>query len=246
MKPLIKAEVRKLLTTRTAYGLLIGMLILAGPGIFMAGGTGVAELSRPLQDQVWFFVAAGFTRLLVVVLGIRSVTDEYGYGTIVPSLLVSPDRRRLLAAKAITAGVAGLVFTLLAEALMVAVAAGVVAARGAELTITPMTIRALTGMALAGFLWAVIGVAIGAIVRRQIPAIVGSLLWLMPGGGLEAVIGDQLGTRVGSYLPGDQGMALALAVDPRGLWWGALVLTCYAAVLMVAGAFLMRRRDVAP
>jgi ABC-2 type transport system permease protein len=246
MKPLIKAEVRKLLTTRTAYGLLIGMLILAGPGIFLAGSTGVAELSRPLQDQVWFFVAAGFTRLLVVVLGIRSVTDEYGYGTIVPSLLVSPDRRRLLAAKAITAGVAGLVFTLLAEALMVAVAAGVAVARGADLTITSTSIRALTGMALAGLLWAVIGVAIGAIVRRQIPAIVGSLFWLMPGGGLEAIIGDQLGSSIRAYLPGNEGMALALAADPRGLLWGALVLTGYAAVLMVAGAFLMRRRDVAP
>jgi ABC-2 type transport system permease protein len=243
---LIKAEVRKLLTTRTAYGLLIGMLILAGPGIFIGGSTRVAELSRPLQDQVWFFVAAGFTRLLVVVLGIRSVTDEYSYGTIVPSLLVSPNRRRLLTAKAITAGVAGLVFTLLAEALMVAVAAGLVVARGAELTITSTTIRALTGMALAGLLWAVLGVAIGAIVRRQIPAIVGSLLWLMPGGGLEAIIGDQLGSSVGAYLPGNDGMALALAADQRGLFWGALVLTGYAAGLMVVGAFLMRRRDVVP
>jgi hypothetical protein len=119
-------------------------------------------------------------------------------------------------------------------------------ARGADLTITSTTIRALTGMALAGLLWAVIGVAIGAIVRRQIPAIVGSLLWLMPGGGLEAVIGDQLGSSVRAYLPGNEGMALALAADQRGLLWGALVLTGYAVVLMVAGAFLMRRRDVAP
>jgi ABC-2 type transport system permease protein len=245
MKPLIKAEARKLLTTRTAYGLLIGMLFLAGPGIFMSGSTGVAELSRPLQDQVWFFISAGFTRLLVVVLGIRSVTDEYGYGTIVPSLLVSPNRRRLLIAKAITAGGAGLVFTLLAEALMVAVAAGLIVTRGADLTITSTTFRALTGMALVGLLWAVIGVAIGAIVRRQIPAIVGSLLWLMPGG-LEAMIMDRLGSEVGAYLPGNEGMALALAVDPRGLLWGTLVLTGYSAVLMAAGAFLMGRRDVAP
>ncbi|MGH2736302.1 MAG: response regulator transcription factor, partial [Actinomycetota bacterium] len=40
----------------------------------------------------------------------------------------------------------------------------------------------------AGMLWAAIGVAIGAIVRHQIPAIVGSLLWLLPGGGIEDLL----------------------------------------------------------
>ena len=43
MKSLIKAETRKLLTTRTAYGLLAGMVLLAGPGIILAGQNSISE-----------------------------------------------------------------------------------------------------------------------------------------------------------------------------------------------------------
>jgi ABC-2 type transport system permease protein len=243
MRQAIEAEVRKLLTTRTAYGVLAGMLILAGPGIFMSGETEVGELSRPLEEQVWFFIAVGFSRLLVVVLGIRAVTDEIRCGTIVPSVLTMPDRRRLVAAKALTLAGAGLIGTVVAEIVMVGVAALYVTSRGAELSITSGTVRALVGTALAGALWAVAGVALGATIRHQIPAIVGSLLWLIPGGGIEAAIEDRLGS-FGSYLPGNGGMALALAPDGRALWWGAAVLGAYAAALLVAGSYLAEARDV--
>lgn len=243
MKSLIKAETRKLLTTRTAYGLLAGMVLLAGPGIILAGQNSISELSKPLEDQVWFFIAAGFTRLLVVVLGIRAVTDEFRHGTIVPSALASPARSRLLMAKAITAGATGLLFTVIAEAVMVAFAAFYITANGAELAITSDTARALFGTGLAGLLWAMVGVAIGAILRHQIPAIVGSLLWLMPGSGLEEMVGNQLGT-LGGYLPGNQGLALALAPTGRVVWMSALVLAAYAGALMTAGTLVMRSRDI--
>lgn len=252
MRPSIKAEIRKLLTTRTLSWLLLAMLIFAGPGVLLSGESDVGQLSRPLQEHLWFFIAAGFTRLFVVVLGIKSVTDEYAHGTIVPSLLASPDRRRLLAAKAITIGAAGLVLTLVAETVMIGVASLYVTTRGADLTITSATIRALGGMAAAGSLWAVIGVAIGAIVRWQIPAIVGSLIWLLPGGGLEDVIRNMLESSSSAqggpamYLPGNGGMALALAPNQRALWWGALVLSGYVVVLLAVGAWLMQRRDIAP
>lgn len=242
MRASIKSEVRKLLTTRSAYGLLAGMIVLAGPGILMSGDSSVGELSKPIQDQVWYFVAAGFTRLLVVVLGIRAVTDEFRHGTIVPSLLASPDRRRLLAAKAAVLATAGLVFTVLAEAVMVGVAGLFATAQGAELTINSGSLRALVGMATAGALWAVIGVAIGALLRHQVPAIVGSILWLMPGGGLEDVIRDQLG-RLADYLPSNAGLALALAPEDRALWWGAAVMLAYAAALFLAGTYVMTTRD---
>jgi ABC-2 type transport system permease protein len=242
MRPLIKAEMRKLLTTRTAYGVLLGMLFLAGPGIVMAGEASVAELSKPLHEQMWFFVVAGFTRLLVVVLGIRSVTDEFRHGTIVPSVLATPARRRLMTAKAITVGATGLVFTVLAEMLMLGVAAVFIPSKGAELIVSAETVQALVGMATAGLLWAVIGVAMGALVRHQIPAIVGSLLWLMPGGGIEELVRGQLGT-LGDYLPGNQGLALALG-GSGAAWWAGGILALYALGLMFAGATVMRSRDI--
>jgi ABC-type transport system involved in multi-copper enzyme maturation permease subunit len=242
MRSLIKAETRKLLTTRTAYGVLVAMLFLSGPGILLAGETSVAELSKPLQEQIWFFVAAGFTRLLVVVLGIRSVTDEFRHGTIVPSVLATPARHRLMTAKAITVGTAGLVFTVLAEVVMVGFAAVFIPSKGAELTVASETVGALLGMAAAGMLWGIIGVAIGALVRHQIPAIVGSLLWLLPGGGIEELIRGRLGA-LGDYLPGNGGLALALG-DSATAWLAGGILALYALVLMVAGSTVMRSRDI--
>jgi ABC-2 type transport system permease protein len=240
---LIKAETVKLLTTRLAYGVLAGMVFVAGPGILLAGPATVEELSVPLHEQIWYFIAAGITRLLVVVLGIRAITDEFRYGTIVPTMLAAPDRHRVMTAKALVIGAAGLVFTVLAEAVMVAVAAGLIQARGAELIITGETLRALVGMAAAGLLWGVIGVAIGAIVRHQLPAIVGSVLWLLPGGGVEELIRSQIG-RLGDYLPGNEGMALALFGTNAGLV-AATVLTVYALVLTVGGILIIRSRDIA-
>ncbi|MDQ4058183.1 MAG: hypothetical protein M3124_03565 [Actinomycetota bacterium] len=243
MSPLIKAEKRKLLTTRTAYGVLLGMLFLAGPGIVLGGEASVAELSKPLHEQMWFFVVAGFTRLLVVVLGIRSVTDEFRHGTIVPSVLATPARHRLMTAKAVTVGAAGLVLTVLAELVMVGVAGAFIPSKGAELIVSAETVQALVGMAIAGLLWAVIGVAIGALVRHQIPAIVGSLLWLMPGGGIEELIRGRLGT-LGYYLPGNEGLALALG-GSEVAWWAGGILALYALGLMLAGSLVMRARDIA-
>ena len=53
-------------------------------------------------------------RRAALVLGIRSVTDEVRHGSLVPTLLATPDRRRVVLAKlAIVAG-AGAVFGLAA------------------------------------------------------------------------------------------------------------------------------------
>lgn len=242
MISLVKAETRKLVTTRSAYGLLAGMLFLAGPGILLAGETEVPRLSAPLHEQVWFFITSGFTRLLVVVLGIKAVTDEFRYGTIVPTLLATPSRGRLMVAKGITAGMAGFAFTVAAEAVMVGVAVVFIPSRGAEVMITPATVRALVGMAAAGMLWSVIGVGIGSLTRHQIPAVVGSLLWLLPGGGIEELVRESLG-RIGDYLPGNQGLALAVSGSTKA-WLAGGILGLYAVALLTGGVIVMRSRDV--
>ncbi|MGH2734611.1 MAG: hypothetical protein ACRDKZ_03440, partial [Actinomycetota bacterium] len=92
-------------------------------------------------------------------------------------------------------------------------------------------------------LWAAIGVAIGAIVRHQIPAIVGSLLWLLPGGGIEDLLRNQLGG-LGDFLPGNTGLALALGGSWNALLAG-LVLGVYAGALLLAGVLTLRSRDIA-
>ena len=44
-------------------------------------------------------VPMGIAWAFVLILGLRSFTDEFRFGSIVPTLLANPDRRRVLVAK---------------------------------------------------------------------------------------------------------------------------------------------------
>lgn len=243
MSKAISSEFRKLFSTTTPWWLLAGMLFLAGPGIFLAGQSTVDQLSRPLNEQVWFFIAAGFTRLLTLILGIRLVTDEFRHGTIIPTTLAIPRRARVLAAKAVTAGTVGFLFTVLAEIVMLGAATLLISSKGADLNIDAGTVKAMAGMAVAGGLWAAFGTGLGAILRRQVLAVVGALLWLMPGGGFEDMIRNQIG-KAGDYLPGNQGMALALGPEEVSMLVVASVLLAYTVAVFFVGVALTSRRDV--
>ena len=243
MSRAISSEFRKLFSTTTPWWLLAGMLFLAGPGIFLAGQSTVDQLSRPLNEQVWFFIAAGFTRLLTLTLGIRLVTDEFRHGTMIPTTLTIPRRARVLAAKAVTAGTVGFLFTVLAETVMLGAAALLVSSKGADLNIDPGTVKAMIGMAVAGGLWAALGTGLGAILRRQVLAVVGGLLWLMPGGGFEDLIRNQIG-KAGDYLPGNQGMALALGPEEVSMLLVAGVLFAYTVAVILMGVTVTTRRDI--
>lgn len=243
MRNLIKSETIKLFSTRTPLWLLAGMIFFAGPGVFLAGQSTPDSLSQPLHEQVWFFITAGFTRLLVLILGVRAITDEFRHGTIVPTVLAAPHRHRTIAAKAVVAAATGVVFMVIAELVMLGTAYALVALKGADFTVTSTTLFALAGMAAAGGIWAAVGTGLGTMLRRQTIAVVGALMWLLPGGGFEDIIRDQIG-KAGEWLPGNQGMALALAPDEAPTLIVIAVLAGYTALFLLGGMALMRRRDV--
>lgn len=243
MIDLIKSETRKLFSTKTPWWLLAGMAFFAGPGVFLAGQSTPESLSQPLHEQVWFFITAGFTRLLVLILGIRAITDEFRHGTIVPTVLAAPQRWRVVAAKSVVVAVVGVVFTLIAQVVMLAVSGALISFNGADLTLTDRTVTALIGMALAGGLWAMIGTALGTILRRQVIAVVGALMWLLPGGGIEEIIRSQFGA-FADYLPGNMGMVLSLSPPKAPLATAAAVLLGFTAAAVAGGIALMRARDV--
>lgn len=245
MQRSLKAELLKLVTTRGTYGLLAGAIAV----VALTVGSTIASskstsLSGGVHDHVFFLLASINVGLFSLVLGMRVVTDEYRNSTIVHSFLSDPGRTRTVAAKAITASLAATAMAGLSLLALIAIALPLASAKGGTLTIGASDASAFVGFLLSNALWAVIGVGVGALIRQQVAAIVGGLLWVLV---IENLGSGFLGD-AGSYLPGQAAYALAGALDTAAALpppTAGLVLTAYALMGLVLGAVVTRLRDVA-
>lgn len=247
MMAVVKAEIRKLLTVRTTYALLAGLLaVVALAVLLLTAGANRGSLEKPIVEQPFFVIVPSLMAAFVFVLGARSFTDEFRFGTITPTLLVTPRRGKVVAAKMVVAAVAGLVFALVAEAVVLGAATLLIGAKGAAQSVSIADLLpTLSGLAVATAAWAVIGAGVGAWVRHQVAAIVAGLLWLLvaeqilPGAG---VLQD-----VGKFLPGQAARAFAKLPQPDALaaWIGGLILALYTLLFAAVGSVAMHRRDIA-
>jgi ABC-2 type transport system permease protein len=97
---------------------------------------------------------------------------------------------------------------------------------------------------LANALWAVVGLGVGSVVRSQVPAIVGGIVWVLV---IENLGSGFLGD-AGAYMPGQAAYGLARALDTESaldVMTAGLVFGLYAVVFFVLGLTSIRRRDVA-
>jgi ABC-2 type transport system permease protein len=243
----IRSELRKILTTRNPRSLL-----LVGSGVIAlltwASIHGSDTASLPLDQQIFLrLVVPQVMFTLVLVLGIRGFTDEFRHGSIVPTLLATPERRRVIAAKLLAVGAAAVVYAVVAEAVAIGVGSAVMASEGISISAAagPLA-RELGLIVVAAVAWSAVGVGIGALVKHQVAAIVGSLVWLLIG---ESLIGVFLPS-VAKYLPGsasDSMIRLAVgdgtALLPALV--GAAVFAAWMVGLVTAGAVALERRDIA-
>jgi len=243
MNALVRAELLKL---RTARSTIVLVAVVLGLGLLLATrvarAAGSAGGVTPGTADAWTQVlgAALSPTLLVLLVGVLAVTGELRHGSLTPTLLVTPRRGRVVVAKVVASALLGI-----AVAAVLAVAAAAVGVASGVLTTAPGThvLRLVgTGMLLASF-WAWLGVAVGVLVRQQIPALVLPLVWL--------VVGETLVTAYGLgdlrwWLPGGAASGLSGAdlpgVLPAPL--AALVLAGYAVALTVPGLVRLTHVDV--
>jgi len=244
MKRQIVSELRKLRTTRSVYATAAGLLAIVILGVvatvsdFQPADVRGSAATLPFVNLVKTLIP-----LFALLLGIRSFTDEYRHGSIVPTLLADPHRARVLGAKVVTSAIAGVV--LAAVALAIALAAGVplVIARGAEVTWSASDLAVVAGRALgATALWTTIGVGIGVAVRHHVAAIAGTLVWMIVGEGILA----GLLPGVARFFPGAAGLSIVGIGGNTLLAPGlaAVALAAYALVATSVGGTLLARRDV--
>jgi ABC-type transport system involved in multi-copper enzyme maturation permease subunit len=236
MKNLISAELRKLTSTRWIYLLALGVVAMAVVSV-LDPARDAATFEKPFHEQVFVLFAALLTRVLIFVMGVRVMTDEVRHGTLVPTLLVTPRRGRMLAAKTVTAGAVGAALALVGWAAMAGAAAFAASSEGTSLAVDAGLWRSLAGTTGAGAAWGVIGLGVGTVVRGQVAATVGGLVWLMA---LEDGVSGWLG-ELGDFLPGQAGLAVATGLPGRGMTVAALVLAGYAAAAFAASRAAIRR-----
>jgi ABC-type transport system involved in multi-copper enzyme maturation permease subunit len=250
---LVRAEWTKLVTTRVWIGLLIGACVIAGgfaalftalAGVQQDGQPGLPPVGHPQYEELVFSVGANASVLLLI-LGIIGSTQEYRHRTATPTFLAEPRRWRVVAAKVLAYAVAAVplaLVVLVVDVLVVTIYAG---ARGAAPSLNGDNLRTLASAGLVMVIFTVIGVGVGALLRNQVGAIVGSLVYLYV---VEPIV-SSIGALQGAYkwLPGGAVQAITTdfqAPDLLAPWQGALLLLGYGLLTAVLGTLLAVRRDV--
>ena len=248
MRALLRAELLKQRSTRTVLGLFAAMLGLVLLAVVLHGLGLPADDLGSTDVQLMVFGRGEFLGVLfAALLGAMSITAEIRHGTIRSTFLVTPRRGRVVAAKVSVSILLGTGFGLAAGAVAAAAGTAALRARGIEVQLDQGDhALMIVGSAAAAALWAAIGVGLGALVRNQVPTLIGICAWLLFVEGLLA--GDITGGLgdIGRLLPGAAAAAIS-GQDPETLLApavGLVLLASYAAATALAGALATSRRDV--
>ncbi len=244
----LRAELLKLRSTGTALGLFVAMLAVILGAMLLHGVGLAAEVLAPRHNQLMVLgVGEKLGVLFAALLGAVSITAEFRHGTIRPTLLAAPRRGRVVAAKLLASLLVGAGFGLAGSGLAAGVGSALLQIRGVAIDLNRGDYALLIlGGTVAGALWAAIGVGVGAVVRNQVPALIGICAWLLF---VESLLveGNSSVIEVGRFGPG----AAAAAITGQGSGAllapaiGLLVLALYAAVAGLAAWQATARRDVA-
>ncbi|MFF0311358.1 ABC transporter permease [Streptosporangium sp. NPDC004379] len=264
MKPLINAEFRRLLATRLWVATLLAAALLGGGLIGLLALIGPENFDPPMPGlhteagvrAVLGFL--GFTTFVPAAIGTLALTSEYRHRTVGFTFLFAPDRRRVLAAKLLTHGLAGMIYGLVLSGTAAAALFGAAAARGVDLGLPAGTIAGLLArLAVAMAAYTLLGVGMGALIRHQVAAlcvVIGYLygaellLIMIPGvrglypwlpGGATAALTD--------FTAVTDALAQQLSSEPVRLLppvAGALILLGYTALASTAALLKPLRRDI--
>ncbi|MEA2306336.1 MAG: hypothetical protein QOH43_3616 [Solirubrobacteraceae bacterium] len=237
MSALLHAELLKLRTTRT-FAAVVGTAAALSLVLVALGAILGAE-----KDPHALFTNTSIT-YIIVLLGAIGMTGEWRHRTITGTVLAAPNRLRLLAAKALSYSVAGVVLSLLVTVATMAAGTLILEARG-EATLgagglADVLWRNLAVAALLGPL----GVCIGALVRNQVVTVVGLVALAAV---LEPAV-TQVAPDVGRFGPlaGAPGGILG-GPDAGGLLVPGLalaVLIAWTGVAFAVAAWRLQSRDL--
>lgn len=252
MKALVHAEALKLRSTRSTAWLLLGTVAMVT--LTVAASTPQADAENPpvpLDDPGLLAGTVGtgllIPNVLVVLFGVLASTQEFRYGTATSTHLVEPRRARVLIAKWLALAIASAVIVAGTLAFSVPFVIALIRSRHGDVTAAGQ----FWEMVAAGFFvmaaYAVIGVAIGAVVRHQIAAVVGVLVWMLA---VEHLVISSYPT-VGQWMPVGAMFSVMQLGPANGLDdqllsapTGGLLLLGYTAVAVTLALRITPKRDI--
>ena len=263
MSGILRAEIRKITTTRLWWIVLICVFVLGGGyaalpatvAVLEAGATGS---SAPFNDPgiVRSIYNGGNTlsRILVMVVGIAAMGSEYRHQTLAATYLATPRRTRVLLGKAVTLLLFGLMYGLASVVAGVAVSVPFILANDGSFFLDQAeTWRSLVLGVCSLALWTMIGMGIGILIKNMLVAmLVGisfaylvepilSLIfffreWDVP---LNLMPSGATNAMLGVTSP-----VLFAGDNPFAWWQGALVLAGWCLLPAVIGVLSTVHRDV--
>ena len=246
MSRLLRAELRKVTATGMTWWLLLGTVAI---GILGTLAPLIAVDGRPVDlladDQVRGALhGASGGSILVIVAGIVGTAGEWRFGQASQAFLTTPRRWRVVAVKTVVYMVVGAVYGLAAAAAATATAAAWYDSKGLGLPFGRSSVwLTLVGCVVVAVLFGILGVAVGAIVRKQVPAIVVTLAWTV----LAEPALFAAAPGVFRWLPGMAALSLRRQPSDDLLPWmpAAVVLIGVIGVASALGVRMVERHDVA-
>jgi ABC-2 type transport system permease protein len=248
---LVKAELLKLRSTRTALGLFIVILIVTLVPLILL----VALLPKSWleTDGVAGFLntASALVPLVLLVFGILGMTNEYRHGTITYSYLVTPRRWQVMVIKLAVYAAVGIVTMVVAVALVYVVILAGGAVRGVAIDASGgATLGDYARQIVVAGLITTFGVALGALFRAQVVTVAGALIWALVAENIVVVVKPA----VGKWLPFTAfnavsavraaGSDVATAADQLSRPSAFIVSLAYIVLVSLLAVFISLRRDV--
>lgn len=250
MKALLEAELLKMRSTRATALMVLATLGLA----VLTVATAVPGLldenpSISLQDPDLLAImvgnAFGAPMILMTLLGVLAFTQEFRYGTVTSTYLGEPHRSRIFVAKGLSLLIASAAITVATLAVTVPLSIALIRVQEGVIRVAPQLWQTIAAGFVVMAAYAIIGVAVGALVTNQIAAIVGVVVYMTA---IEQMV-------IPIWPEGGRWMLFAAAssftqsgasfgVELLSVTVGGLVVLVYTASAVVLAIRVTPRRDV--
>jgi len=239
MIALTHGELIKVRTTRTALGFALTILALTLLWVLLSLLTGDTDTMEAKREAI--LVAPLPLGIPLLLYGVVGATGEYRHRTLAPAVLIAPDRVRLTIARLIAYVLTALVIAVAIVALTLIIALPLLSSKpGPDLGGDDIQ-RMIFGTLIASALSMALGVGVGLLIKNQVAAVIGTLVWIMIGVQLVQLIDEDLP----NYATPLATVALGGSRDSDVSWsQGLIVMLAWTAVFLIAGLLVERRRDV--